>query len=663
MPARTRPPVTDALTWASFLATALALAGGIALHARWLPPMLLGAFGLLIAVRLWMRHRGLGRVPALVRLGIAIALVAALAFTLGGIFGREAGSALLAAMMSVKLVEAETRRDARVILAVTAFLAMASFLFDQGMLQVAMVAGACVLLLAAMYELEPGTPREDRGAAQRLYSARGLREAARHLALAVPFAVVCFMLFPRLSSPLWGAPQDAFSGRTGISDRMEPGALASLALDDTVAMRVRFEGAPPPPQDRYWRGLVLWSFDGKAWGAPDAARAWRQPPAVEALGPAVEYEVTLEPTDQRWLFLLDAPLAAPDGASLSSDLQASERAPVTRVKRYRGRSAPRHRNQTDLPHPLAMLARRIPEQGNPLARAMAERWRDETGGETRTIARRALALYNADFTYSFEVPLLGADPIDDFLFGIRTGWCEHFASSFVFLMRAAGVPARVVVGFQGGLWNRAGGYLAVRRSDAHAWAEIWIAGDGWVRVDPTSAVAPERVSRDARAALDTGATWAPQGWLAALRERVDLVGFWWNDAVVQFSALNQRVLFEDAGLDPDELATRAGALLGAAVLALALAAALAGRRRRRDADPLREAWRAWCARLAGAGVVRGANEGPLAFGTRAAAALPAQAGAIRALATGYAGLRYAVPAPDPRAAAAWRRAARSFRVR
>jgi transglutaminase-like putative cysteine protease len=659
--ARTRRPVADPLPWAAFLATALALAGGVALHARWLPPLLLAGLFALIAGRLWMRRRGMGRVPAWIRLGIALALVGSVAAMLGGIFGREAGSALLAAMMTVKLVEAETRRDARVILSVTAFLAMASFLFDQGMLQVAMVAGACVLLLAAMHELDPATPRETREAAYRAYSTEGLRESARHLALAVPFAVACFLLFPRLSSPMWGAPQDSFTGRTGISDRMEPGALANLALDDTVAMRVRFDAEPPPPAERYWRGLVLWSFDGKAWGWPDASMGWREPAQVEPLGPEIGYEVTLEPTDQKWLFVLDAPLAAPEDASLTSDLQARAGRAVTGVTRYRGRSATRYRAQAELPRGVAFLGLHLPAGGNPRARALAETWRGEAGGDARAIVSRALALYNESFSYSFEVPLLGADPIDDFLFAVRSGWCEHYASSFVYLMRAAGVPARVVVGFQGGLWNPAGGYFAVRRSDAHAWSEVWIAGEGWVRIDPTAAVAPERVSQDARAMLAASGGWRAQGWLSGLRDRLDLVGFWWNDVVVQFSAPRQRTLFEDIGLDPDDDVQVAALLVGGAVAALALAAAVAGWRRR-GRDPLREEWRALCARLARAGVPRAANEGPLAYGIRAAAALPAHAAAIRSLTNAYAALRYAADAVDPRAEAAWRRAARAFRA-
>lgn len=660
--ARTRPAVADPLPWAAFLATALALVGGIILHARWLPPTLVAAFAALVGARLFMRWRGAGRVPAWLRLAVAIALVAAVAATLGNIFGREAGSALLSAMLVMKLVESESRRDARVILAVTAFLAMASFLFDQGIVQVSMTAGACLLLLAAMYELDPATPREAREAVHRAYSARGLREAGRSLLLAIPFAIVCFLLFPRLSSPMWGAPQDAFTGRTGISDRMEPGALAGLALDDSIALRVRFDGAAPPPQDRYWRGLVFWSFDGKAWGWPDAALGFRDDAEVEALGAAIDYEVTIEPTDQPWLFMLDAPLAAPDGANLTSDLQARMARPIIGVMRYRGSSSPRYRMQPTLPRGVRSLGTRLPDGGNPQARALAAQWVAETGGDPRTIADRALAMFNRDFSYSFEVPLLGADPIDDFLFGVRIGWCEHYASSFAFLMRAAGIPARVVVGFQGGYYNASGNYYAVRRSDAHAWTEIWIAGEGWVRVDPTAAVAPERVSRDARAALEAAGNWYEGGWLAGLRDRFDLVGYWWNDAIVQFTALRQRNLMRDAGIDPDDELQLAGLLLGGAVLALLVAAAVAGWRRR-DHDPLRRAWRDWCARLARAGIVRATHEGPQAFGARAAAALPAQAAAIESLVRGYIAIRYAAGTAEPHAIADWRRQARAFRAR
>ncbi len=662
--ARTRPAaVADTLPWAAFLATTLALLGSILLHARWLPASLLSAFLLLLGLRVALRWRGVGRIALWLRLLVVLALVAMVGSSLGNLFGREAGSALLAAMLVTKLIESETRRDARIVLTVVAFLAMAGFLFDQGMLQATMTAAVCVLMLAAMYELDPASAQQAQRAPLRAFSSAGLREAARHLALAIPFALVCFFLFPRLSAPMWGAPQDAFTGRTGISDTMEPGALAGLALDDSVAMRVRFDGEPPPPAQRYWRGLVLWNFDGRIWRGAEMLSGFGAERALEQRGPGIGYEITLEPTDKRWLFLLDAPLGPPEDATLSADFQARAARPVSSALRYRGQSSTNYRMQTELPRGVRTLGTQLPAGGNPRARALAQDWRTQVGDDPRAIADLALRSFNQSFSYSFEVPLLGGDPIDDFLFEVRSGWCEHYASAFVFLMRAAAVPARVVVGFQGGYYNRSGDYYVVRRSDAHAWSEIWIAGEGWVRVDPTAAVAPERVSRDARQAFEAGGTWYERGWLAGVRDRFDLAGYWWTQAVVQFSAVRQRNLLDDVGIDIDDGRQLAFALLGAAVLALAFAALVGGWRRRRGRDPLREAWRDWCARLAKAGIVRAAAEGPHDFGERAAAALPAQADAIRALTHGYVALRYATAQVGRGAVDQWRQRARAFRLR
>jgi transglutaminase-like putative cysteine protease len=661
MPARTRPAAltADALHWPAFLATTLALVAAVALHVRWLPPALLAVFAAIVGLRVWMRWRGAGRVSAWLRILLVVALVGGVATTLGSIFGREAGSALLGAMLVTKLVEAERRRDAWVILSVAAFLVMAGFLFDQGMLQVVLATLACLLMLAAMYELDPPVGAAAGHAPLRAFTAHGLREAARHLALAVPFAIACFLLFPRLSSPMWGAPQDAYTGRTGISDRMEPGALSSLALDDAVAMRVRFDGAAPPPEQRYWRGLVFWRFDGRAWSGPDLLAGFGGDVQIAVGGPRYDYEVTLEPTDQQWLFVLDAPIAAPTSASLTRDFQARSDTPVTRVTRYRGSASTSYRMQTELERGQRYLGTSLPPDGNPRARALAESWRQASGGDPRAIARSALDLFNRGFSYSFEVPLLGVDPIDDFLFDVRAGWCEHFASAFAFLMRAAGVPARVVIGFQGGAYNSGGDYYAIRRSDAHAWTEVWIAGEGWVRIDPTAAVAPERVSRDARQAFEAAPAWYPRSWLAELRDRVDLVGFWWNRAIIEFNAARQRDLVDGWGLDGKNLGQVVGLLVAAALLALALAAGLGGLRRTRDRDPLRAAFRAWCTRMGAAGLPRRPNEGPRDYGERLAAAWPDHADAVRSLIRGYVGLRYAVEGPvDASAVAAWRARAR-----
>jgi transglutaminase-like putative cysteine protease len=652
--------MSPAIAGHAFLAAVIAVAGAIALHLRWLPLPLSLAIGGVVLVRALQRRRRGTRVPWFLRLAVLAALVALVVATVGNPLGREGGSALLSAMLALKLLETETVRDARVAVASACFLAMAAFLYDQGPIQCLFAAAELVLVLGALHELASPTPPP---AATIAWRPGTLRFSLRLLALAIPFGLVCFGLFPRMSSPIWGSPDDAFTARSGVSDRMEPGGISSLALDDTPVFRVQFEAALPPPGERYWRGLVLWAFDGRAWSWPDALRSFPEnEPRLEPLVAPTRYDITMEPTDQRWRFVLDAPMLAPEDATLQGDFQVRGVQPASSVVQYRASSVLRYRMQVQLPRLQRAIALRLPSDGdNPQARALARTWAD-AGMPPREIAEAALALFNESFIYSLDPPPLAANPIDDFLFETRTGFCEHFASTFVYLMRAAGVPARVVVGFQGGLWNASGGYLVVRRADAHAWTEIWLEGEGWIRVDPTAAVAPERVEASAREAFASDASVFHRGWLRTLAERWDLVGHWWNQAVVQFSALRQRNFIESIGLERAGLAGLAGLLLVGSLAAVALAGWLA-RPRRAPLEPALAAWRKLGARLAAAGVPRLAAEGPVDFAERAAGRLPGDARDIRSLSERFVALRYAASKVEAGELAGFVRDAGAFRPR
>jgi len=654
--------VNAALPWPWFVATMAALAAAIGLHLRWMPLPLTAGIAAILALAWTWRRRRQSNAPGWVRVLALVALVALVVATLGNLFGREAGSALLSALLALKLLETATRRDARVTLAGAAFLAMCGFFFGQDPVQTVGAAVVLLLLLATLVELTRPVPIASRAP----WSGSALAQGLRLLALGAPFGLACFLFFPRLSAPMWGAPENAFQSRTGISDTMEPGGLSSLALDDTPAMRVSFEGALPPPEQRYWRGLVFWTFDGRVWGGSNVLSGFRTlldfrpEPALEARGPPVRHQVTMEPTDQRWLFALDAPGMAPEDATLSTDFQLRARDPVTTVRAYAAQSYPAHRMQTWLSPGERFLATTLGPPGNLRSRALAAEWRDSLG-DPRAIARAALTLFNRDFIYSLEPPLLAADAIDDFLFSTRIGFCEHYASAFAFLMRAAGIPARIVVGFQGGYWNASGRYLVVANADAHAWTEIWIEGEGWVRYDPTAAVAPERVQSSARLAAG-GLEADRSGWLGGLRDRWDLAGYWWNQAVVQFSALRQRQLLRPLGMDNASGQQLAIALVVAALAALGFALWIAMPRQARR-DPLLAAWHRIGAALGGAGVPRAPHEGPLAYAARAAAALPDDAAAIAALGRDFTALRYAGGVPEAERLAAFTRAAAAFRVR
>lgn len=645
-----------------FAATAACLAGGMVLHAAWLPVTLLGAFVLVAAIASALHLSGRQPLPSLLRLGVMVLLGMLVVRTFGNPFGREAGSALLLAMLAAKMLETRTRRDARVVLTATCFVALAGFLFDQGPTQMLTALAVVVAILATLALLADAgaQPVDVRG---RL--AAHARTGARYALVAIPFANVCFVLFPRLDSPLWGAPADAFTGRTGISDRMQPGMLSSLALDDTPVMRVRFDGEMPPPENRYFRGLVFWWFDGSTWAGKDALKGFSQAPELVPLGPPIDYEVIIEPTDQTWLYVLDAPSAATaDDLTLGGDFQLRRESPVTSILRYTGSAYLDYRMQPDLPRLQQRLGLQLPAEGNPRTRALAERWASETGGDARAIAERALGLFNAEFIYSLEPPLLARDAVDDFLFETRIGFCEHFASAFAFVMRSAGVPARVVVGYQGGIVNRLGGYLLLRRADAHAWTEIWIDGEGWVRIDPTAAVAPERIADSAREQLELRQGTGGDSWLSRLRERSDLFGYWWNRSLIEFSALRQRQMLQSFGAPPD--ARVLVALLAIAGISTLLLASWWLMRDRVERDPALAEWRRFHRRLRRAGIEVAAHAGPTAVAASAADALPGEAAAIERIVGAFVALRY--QAVDPEAAmpdgprlAALRDAVRQFK--
>ncbi|HVF34315.1 MAG TPA: DUF3488 and transglutaminase-like domain-containing protein [Candidatus Saccharimonadia bacterium] len=638
------------MTPLGFLLAAAMLATSVALHSPWLPTWaaaaLLGVIGLRVVQRLlW---------PVRVHVLVRLVLTAGIAMVVWAQFvplgNRAVFAALLAAMLVLKLVETESIRDARVLVTFSCFLAMSAMLFGQGPVQTAATALAVLLLFASLAELVPGPRGESR---PRLRAT--LLFAMRLVLLSLPFAAIAFVAFPRLDAPLWRGADEVRRGRTGMSDRLEPGQLASVALDDTPVFRVTFDGPVPQPRDRYFRGLVFWSFDGSAWTGEGAMRAL--PPELAVLGPETAYDVIIDATDQAWVYLLDAPTRAPAGASIGGDFSARFSVPITNVTRYAGRSATAYRMQERLPAQLARWALRTGE-GNPRAKALAQSWRAKHRANDHAIISEALAMIANEFTYSLDPPLLGADPVDDFLFSSRIGFCEHFASAFALLMRAAGIPTRVVAGYQGGYFNESGGHVTVLRSDAHAWTEVWLAGEGWRRVDPTAAVSPERIERGSLGFR--GATGDDDYFATNLRDRWDLVGAWWTRAIVQFNALSQRELFARLGIERATWREMGLVLVAGGFAALALAVAIGFRPRIGPRDPVLEAWRRLGARLARAGVPRHPSEGPRDYADRAAAALPAQAAPIRALSRRFVALRYASGTPEAERAA-FVRDARAFR--
>jgi protein-glutamine gamma-glutamyltransferase len=569
--------------------------------------------------------------PAALRLLLVAAMLAAIYWQVGMRFGRDTGCAMLAAMLAIKPSELKTLRDARSLLGFALFAPFAAFLLDQGPATMLLGLSAVIAALLGMQRL---ADQEGHSANPPL---RGqLRGVARLLLLGLPLALAAFWLFPRLGSPLWGVPERALA-RPGLGDTMRPGQWLDLMTDDTPVLRVQFFGRVPGPAQRYWRGPVLWDFDGSTWRA-QRSNAYQPAPAVQPSAGTWDYEIEVEPTDRRQLVALDLPLQAPQGTRISADYVLHSERPLSALSRWRLRSAPPLRFETALSPAQRQRALALPPGYNPRTLALARQWRQQAGSDDAAIVARALQWIRRDFAYTLETPLPGHDGVDEFLFQHKAGFCQHFSSAFVVLMRGAGIPARVVTGYAGGTRNPFGDYWVVRRMDAHAWTEVWLPQRGWVRVDPTAAVAPERIydtledrlggAGDAR---DGSARWH-------LRDVGDWLRRGWNDLVLSFDANRQQRLLSHLGIAKLEPAQLVALFAGFAALVLGwMAWRLA--RGERERDPLLRAWRQLGRRYARRGLDRAPHEPALAWAQRVHRAAPDPA--LLSLSQRFADSRYA----------------------
>lgn len=613
----------------------------LAAHLLWLP----GWYGLLLGAVIlarWVQRRRYARAwPGWIKFPLLIAIVAVVLAEYGNPFERQAGTAALAGFATLKLIESERRRDGLLMLTVCLFLVSMQFLFNQGILISMYMVVPTLLVFLALSEVSapPGT----RGG---LYSRLGLvtRELVPLLAVTLPLTLFLFLSVPRMSEPLWGNPSETNESRTGLSDEMSPGSITELLGDDTPVMRVTFDGPLPPQSSLYWRGPVLWRFDGLTWRSARGLQSQRRPLAgPQSGGPdALRYHISLEPTDRNWLFLLDFPTGFPADARRFPDGQVVRNQPVLSLYNFDASSdlqasAPIGPRLADDETEGVFL----PRPGNPRAEELARSWVAEVGDDREALVNKALGYFrNEPFTYTLSPPLLdSADRMDEFLFETRQGFCEHYSSAFVVLMRGAGVPARVVTGYQGGDFNRVGGYLVVRNSHAHAWAEVLIRGRGWVRVDPTAAVSPDRVEQGNLGA--SGSAWSRNAWLRDLRDRFDAMQAWWNRAMVRFDFTRQNDFFSNLGIDPGDWRQAAAWMGGGLGLIGLLTAALFYRSLlRRPQEPGARAYAKFLKRLRKAGVQRGGSEGPLDFGDRAARQLPQWADDIALVSHAYGVTRY-----------------------
>jgi len=594
-------------------------------------------------------------------LGAATAVMAAaVAVSFHTLNGLAAGTALLVVMGALKLLESRTRRDDAIVIGVALFLLLAAALAGQGLWRLPLylltvwgAAGAIALVAHG----------------DGLFSTRAaLRIAARALAMSVPLALLCFAFFPRVASQFW-ALQRGEVATTGLSDEMTPGNIDELATEYDPAFRVRFEGTPPPHAALYWRGPVLNSFDGLTWRRAPGGRGLYVAAPVTPLGEAVRYRVTLEPTNRYWVFTLDTVDRSPRrDFFLSHDRQLTASNPITSVTSYDAVSHLSTRSEGTLSALGRRYETRLPLERNPRTRALAFDIRARTGSDAE-YARAVLDWFRTQgLEYTLQPGRTSSiDSVDTTLFDSKRGFCGHFASAYATMMRAAGVPARVVTGYLGGEWNPVGGYLIVRQSEAHAWTEIWLEGQGWTRIDPTAVVAPERLERGvfdlmADSLPATSVFLHNNAWLSSLAHLWDGANQWWQDNVVDFNLRAQFDLLHMLGIESPQWQHLGWAFaLGLVAWIVWVAFSLRRSLARGKPDRIAKAWLRATRKLERVAAPRAANEGPVDFARRIAIARPDLAASVTTLAADYARLRFG-PAANEADVAVFEREVRRLAV-
>ncbi len=643
----------------AILAASAVVAAPLSLHIQ---PWISGAFILCCAWRWLLSARQRPLPSATVRLTLALAGLAVMFATHGTILGRDAGVSFLILMISLKLLELRSLRDAHILIILDYFTILTGFLYSQSIYSAAYMAVGVLAVTAVLNNLNYETRRQS--------IAWHLRVAANLGLQALPLMLVMFFLFPRFAGPLWSAPGGHGGGTTGLSPDMAPGRdqSAEPVRRRRLSRVIRRAGAGA--EEALLAGPRALAYRRHALdGRRSAPASWRAAACATApAGAPVRYAVTLEPDRQRWLFALDLPASVPPIGRLTSDYELLSKRPVTERIHYPVSSYLNYNTQGLSPDER-LRALQLPPRGNPRSRALARHWRATLPDDAAIVNRALRYFHDQPFVYTMTPPTLHGDQVDEFLFGTRRGFCEHYSSSFTWLMRAAGIPARVVTGYQGGQLNPMGDYLIVRQSDAHAWSEVWLQDRGWVRIDPTAAVAPERIELgldpisqpDGAPVLFEGA--APQfvtrAW-QAMRLGWDALNYNWNQWVLGYGRQKQLQLLSRMGVPFSSVRAIALGLVASLGVLFCLLALYVLHQGQRHTDRLTRAYQRFCAKLARRGIERRPEEGPTAFAGRVARLRPELAAQVRTISSLYAELRYSGH-PSGRGVQRLRQRVRSFR--
>ncbi|MGR8935198.1 MAG: transglutaminase TgpA family protein [Gammaproteobacteria bacterium] len=627
-------------------------------HIEHVPPLLFAFFNLMLAMRfaaVWKPH-WLPNSPLLLLL--TLTGIGLLYIHHQGILGRDAGTGIFVTALGLKLLEVKSGRDAYLSVFLAFIVAATQFLYLQNIFMAGYILAVCCVLVATLICLNTPQPRP----------LSALKSAAAIVLQALPLAMVMFVFFPRVEAPRWMMFQDKPKARIGLNDVLEPGSISELGLSDELVFRVKFDGPLPESAQRYWRGPVFSDTDGKRWTESKHTVFKRYLDRPRFTGMPYRYTLLMEPQEKKWIFALDMPAEFPPELERNAVYQLiTEKNPETRAE-YKIVSYPHYntgyitkteyRDNLQLPGEPSVRIRELVEQLHGFDR-QPEAYIDNLLKHFRS----------KRFYYTLRPPLMEENPIETFLFETRRGFCSHYATATAYLLRVAGIPARVVGGYQGGELNTAGNFLEIRQAHAHAWTEAWLYKRGWVRIDPTAAIAPERVRRDinierqiAQGEVNFTPLTADDKTLSWLKQATDLwnnIDYNWQRWVINYGSYNQSRLLEF--FNARSFVTLGYWLALTVALATAPIAWLLLRSKTRQSDKAVQLYRIFCRKLAKRGLVRKAQEGARDFSLRACTALPDNAAAIERITGLYIAIRYAQN-PPPDTLQALRTAVRGFRA-
>ncbi len=570
---------------------------------------------------------------------VMLIICIALLFSFGNNFGRDASISLFIIMTAMKLLETKTLRDYMLVISIGYFAVACIFIFNQSASTFLLSLIPIILLTTTLIQIS--LPQTIPG----IYS---LKLAAKLLLQSIPLMLVLFVLFPRLPGPIWGITKDAYSGMTGLNDSIELGDVSNLIQNSSVAFRVQFDGTIPPRNKLYWRGPVLSQQQNNKWLAANDNSQAKQA-SLEPIGAKINYTMTLEPHNRLWLLLLDMPTTIPKIATLKQAYSAIAKEPIRTRTRYQAVSSLQYILDKTLDTSQSKIALDIDAESNPKSFKLARSWSHLPSEE---IISHVLQMFNQQtFIYTLRPPRLSNSAIDDFLFNTKKGFCEHYATSFVYLMRAAGIPARIVTGYQGGELNPNGNYLIVRQSDAHAWAEVWLKNKGWVRIDPTAAVAPERIELgidQAVSEVDALPIFVRPGaqWLKNAYFNWDNINNNWNQWVLGYDNQKQLDFLQKiSGKDLSMMDIAIGMVAIMLITMLIMAAFLLSKASQK-LNPVQRAYAKHIKQLQKYGLFKNPSEGALDFAHRVANIIPDQSTKVLEIATLYNALQYNKPKMD-----------------